>query len=141
MSSDFLKTVVETILPTYRLKPMDDEKFYPTKIKTISSKVLTESIESKMIGEKSIELWFDNPYEFELLAMDIADTIKIKCFESYQMTRYKIIVIVTVGQKKDQGVMISSRCLWDASTDNYVTVSYENQLIWSTAIVFGLYVD
>ena len=55
--------------------------------------------------------------------------------------RYKIIVQVTIGQMKDQGVKITSRSLWDTSTDNYATVSFQNEHIWASAIVFGLYTD
>jgi hypothetical protein len=120
---------------------VDDEKFYPTKIKNMSYKVLTETIASKLIEDKPIAHWTEHPEDYETLANDIADAIKVQCLESFKMTRYKIIVMVAVGQKKDQGVAISSRCLWDTSTDNYVSVSFQNQQIWSTAIVFGLYID
>lgn len=40
--------------------------------------------------------------------------------------RYKIIVQGTIGQLRDQGIRIASRCLWDVSTDNYTSVSYTN---------------
>ena len=40
--------------------------------------------------------------------------------------RYKIIVQVTIGELKDQGIRVASRCLWDVSTDNYTSVSYTN---------------
>ena len=55
--------------------------------------------------------------------------------------RYKVIVQVTIGQMKDQGVKITSRSLWDTSTDNYATVCFQNEHIWASAIVFGLYTD
>ena len=48
--------------------------------------------------------------------------------------RYKIIVQVTIGQMRDQGVRITSRSLWDTTTDNYATVSYQNQNIWASAM-------
>ena len=132
--------VVE-ILPTYLLKPQDDEKFYPTRIKDISYQVLSESMENRKLDEKCIKDWSHGTNDFETLTNEIADAIKIKCLESFKMTRYKLIVMVTMGQKKDQGVVISSRCLWDTSTDNYVTVYFQNQHVWSSALVFGLYVD
>ena len=40
--------------------------------------------------------------------------------------RYKIIVQVTLGEMKDQGVRSTSRCLWDPSTDNYASSSFKN---------------
>ena len=41
-------------------------------------------------------------------------------------TRFKIIVQTTIGQMRDQGIRIASRCLWDAATDNYASCSYSN---------------
>jgi hypothetical protein len=131
----------ETILPTYRLKPEDSEKFYPTRIKTISSQILAEIVANRKIDEVSLMNWSHASVEFENLANEIADSIKMKCLESLKMTRYKVIVTAYVGQKKDQGVIISSRCLWDTSTDNYVTVNFQNQHIWASVVVFGLYID
>jgi hypothetical protein len=41
-------------------------------------------------------------------------------------SRYKIVVQTTVGQMKDQGIRIASRCLWDPTTDNCVSCSFGN---------------
>lgn len=78
---------------------------------------------------------------FETLSKDIADKIKEKIKCTLHIPRYKLVTQVTVGQMKDQGVRITSRCLWDTSTDNYATASFQNQHIWASAIVFGLYTD
>ena len=32
-------------------------------------------------------------------------------------------------------------CLWDTSTDNYASVSFNNQTLWCCACVFGLYTE
>jgi hypothetical protein len=42
---------------------------------------------------------------------------------------------------RDQGIKISSRCRWDTTTDNFATVSFQNQQIFATAIVFALKTD
>jgi len=42
------------------------------------------------------------------------------------MPRYKIIVQGTLGQMKDQGVRVASRCLWDTSVDNYASTTFSN---------------
>ena len=46
--------------------------------------------------------------------------------EQCNIPRYKIVVQVTLGQMKDQGVRVASRCLWDTQTDNYASVEYSN---------------
>lgn len=42
------------------------------------------------------------------------------------LPRYKIIVQTTVGQMRNQGIRVASRCLWDLNTDNYASASYTN---------------
>jgi len=90
-----------------------------------------------------MEEWveYNTADDFESLSKDIADKIKTKCKNTLNLPRYKLIVQVTIGQKKDQGVSITSRCLWDTSTDNYASVSYQDAFIWASALVFGLYIE
>lgn len=45
-------------------------------------------------------------------------------------SRFKIIVQTTVGEMKDQGIRIASRCLWDPTTDNYASCSFKNVRIY-----------
>ena len=132
---------VPTILePTYHLGPNENEKFSPSKAKTIAKEILVGELDGK-VDETSVENWADFGDELENLSKDIADKIKERCKQSLNIPRYKILVQVTIGQMKDQGVKITSRCLWDTATDNYATVSFQNQHIWASAIVFGLYAD
>lgn len=77
----------------------------------------------------------------QTLSKGIADKIKEQCKTAMNVPRYKIMVQVTIGQMKDQGIKITSRCLWDTTTDNYATVSFQNQHIWASAIVFAMYTD
>ena len=93
------------------------------------------------MDDKWIEDWEDFGEDFEALSKDIVNNIKDKCKKVMDIPRYKIIVQVSIGQMKDQGVCISSRCLWATSTDNYASASYQNQYIWASAIVFALYTD
>jgi hypothetical protein len=40
--------------------------------------------------------------------------------------RYKLIVQVVLGENRQQGVRVMSRCLWDPDTDNYASYSFKN---------------
>ena len=40
--------------------------------------------------------------------------------------RYKLVVDVSIGEFKGQGIRVGSRCIWDTTTDNFATVSYKN---------------
>ena len=55
--------------------------------------------------------------------------------------RYKIIVQAMVGQQKQQGVRVVSRCLWDPDSDSCSTYTYHSDTLWATVMVFGLYVE
>lgn len=40
--------------------------------------------------------------------------------------RYKFVVQVLIGEKKDQGVRMGTKCFWDAGTDNQATENFMN---------------
>ncbi len=93
------------------------------------------------VDEKWVDEWADFGDEFEALSKDISNKIKDNCKTTLALPRYKLIVQVSIGQMKDQGVRVTSRCLWETSTDNYAAATFQNQHIWASAIVFGLYTD
>ena len=132
---------MDIILPTYRLKPNENEKFYPSKVYTMVHEILSKEFDEAKVDEKWIEDWVDFGDEIEDLTKDLADKIKSGIKSKLNLPRYKLIVQVTLGQRKDQGVRITSRCLWDTSTDNYTSVNYQNAHVWVSALVFGLYTD
>lgn len=61
--------------------------------------------------------------------------------EHLSKSRYKIVVQTTLGQMKDQGIRVASRCLWDPSTDNYASAQFTNATIFCSVLVFALYMD
>ncbi|KAK1740460.1 dynein light chain [Skeletonema marinoi] len=125
-----IKTIVE---PTFRTTPEDACKLYPTKAKLIADEILCEKLENKSAD--------DVEFEFEELSKSIADEVKEKIKASMHIPRYKVLVQATIGTMKDQGVKITSRCLWDTSTDNYATASFQNEFIFASVLVFFLYTD
>lgn len=50
----------------------------------------------------------------------------IRILATLKLPRFKIVVQTVIGQMRDQGIRIASRCLWDTSTDNYASVQYKN---------------
>lgn len=40
--------------------------------------------------------------------------------------RYKYIVQVLIGERRDQGVYFGTRCFWDANTDNQASETFTN---------------
>lgn len=133
--------VIDIVLPTYILKPDKDERFYSSHVKKIIEEVISDELSCAEINSKWLEDWYDFDDEFEGLSKEIADKIRAKCISVLNLPRYKLIVQVTIGGRKNHGVRIASRCLWDTSTDQYASYSYQNDHLWVSAMVFGLYTD
>ncbi|CAM9824785.1 unnamed protein product [Pylaiella littoralis] len=122
--------VVEIVQPTYITKPAEDEKFYPSEVKAVAEKAVHAELQDKEYDGEEAKEW----------SLNIADTIR-EGVKTLNAPRYKIVVQVTIGQMKDQGVRVASRCLWDTATDNYTSVQFKNQSLWCSAMVFGVYTE
>lgn len=127
--------------PTYLLEPSESERFYPSRAKSIALDVLTTEISNAKIDDKFIEDWSEFSDDMEDLGKKVADHIKNRIREEMNIPRYKIVVQVSIGQRKNQGVCITSRCLWNTATDNFASAEFKNEYIWSNALIFGLYTD
>ena len=106
-------------------------RFYPSKAKLIGDKIISEELTGTTYDEEDAKNW----------SLNISDKIREAVHESLGDTRYKIVVQTTVGQLRDQGIRVSSRCLWDPTTDNYSTCSYSNATLFCSALIFALYTD
>jgi len=122
--------VIEVILPTYAMGPEQSEKFYPSLVRAACNSVLTRELASRDYDEDCVKDWIRS----------IGDSIK-NDVKLMNLVRYKVIVQVTIGQLKNQGVSIASRCLWDVAHDNYASVSFTNASLWANVMVFGVYTD
>jgi hypothetical protein len=141
-NNDNTKSAIELLEPTYRTKPSEDERFNADKAKTIATEILERELDAtKADADKQVEEWADFSDGFESLSKSIADKVKAKCREELHCPRHKILVHLAISQRKDQGVSVISRCLWDTGTDNYASASYRNEAIWASCIVFGLYTE
>lgn len=74
------------------------------------------------------------------MSTKIAEEIK-KRVKELNIPRYKVVVQVALGEKREHSVRVSSRCLWSSETDNYASSNYSNEYMWGVAIVFGCYVE
>ena len=46
--------------------------------------------------------------------------------KAQNIPRYKIVVQVALGEMREQGVRVASRCLWDPVTDNHASAAFTN---------------
>ena len=72
------------------------------------------------------------------LANELSTSIK-DGVKATGLQRYKLCVHVTLGQRGGQAMRCASRCLWDTSTDNFVSEGYENDTLFATCQVSAPY--
>jgi len=112
--------------PTYRMEPKT--KFDPDVVEEITEKILKLRLE----GFKY------SPILCSTMSRMLSDEIKDKV-KALNFDRYKIVVLVFIGEKNNQGLVISSRCAWDDKFDNSATTTYQSDSMHCTATVFGIY--
>ena len=49
--------------------------------------------------------------------------------------------MITIGQKKDQGVRVGSRFLWDADRDSFCAVDWSNKHLYAVGTVYAVYYE
>ena len=55
--------------------------------------------------------------------------------------RYKIVVVVQIGQNTNQGVRVASRCLWDDKRDTFASASFSNKHMWAVGEVYAVLME
>merc|ERR1719471_2182076 len=99
--------VIKQYEPTYLLKPSAEERFYPSEARRIAEEVTNEVLAGKSwLGEEET-VW----------SVQIAEQVKARIKAELNIPRYKVVVQVTLGEVKNQGVRVASKCLWDADSD------------------------
>lgn len=63
----------------------------------------------------------------------------IACRADLGLLRYKIMVHVTVGENKGEGVRVGTRCLWDPVCDNMATHTVVNDTLFAVCTAYGAY--
>ncbi|KAG4095924.1 hypothetical protein H8356DRAFT_1684689 [Neocallimastix lanati (nom. inval.)] len=126
---------------TYQLKP--EKKFSSYEVK----KMLDELLQKKFVtihqeeDEDPETIYFQ--YETEKaqeMSKELANEI-LEEVKKFEYDRYKLVVDVTIGEYTGQGVRISSRAIWDTSTDSYASSTYRHGNVFVSAIVFGCYYE
>lgn len=69
----------------------------------------------------------------------LADTIRNK-LKALGHTRYKFVVQVTIGERREQGIRSGTRCFWDSGTDCQATENFVNDNIFASATAYCLYI-
>ena len=113
---------------TYRLEP--PTKFQSDKVKQMIESALESHLKDETYEHKSCKQ----------LVLTLSEIIKNKVKELHYQN-YKIVCVVTIGQLKEQGFRMASRCCWDPTWDNFATGSYKNKTLFAIGSVWGVYYE
>ncbi|XP_005107262.1 tctex1 domain-containing protein 2 [Aplysia californica] len=112
--------------PSYRMTP--HRKFDCKKVEECIREVLEEKLENFPY----------NPKFCANMCKVLSDEIKSEV-KAMNFDRYKIVCTVQIGQRRDQGIYVTSLCAWDEKLDNFASYTFKNDKIFCTALVFGIY--
>lgn len=115
--------------PTYRMEPL--KKFQPKKV---------EDAIKEVVGERINDKTEYNPRISKMLTRVISEEVKQKV-KSLNFDRYKLVCMVTIGEKRDQTMLCTSRCIWDTRFDSYSAYTFENPRMFCTVTVYGIYAE
>jgi len=104
-----------------------------TKFTRREAEVIVTGIIKAQIGDK--------PYvhaDSLQLSKDISAAI-LAAIHDLDWVRSKLVVQVFIAEACNQGMRISSRCLWDPETDGFAEITHSSETMHVTAVVFGLY--
>ncbi|XP_046839667.1 dynein light chain Tctex-type 5-B-like [Xenia sp. Carnegie-2017] len=112
---------------TYKTEP--DRRFEVSTVKTIIEQTLSTLGDTIYESGRCRELCKN-------LSRLIEERVKQQKYK-----RYKIVCFVTIGELRNQGLHVVSRCVWDGEKDNFATAAYENSSILAVGTVYGVYMD
>ncbi|KAL8605866.1 hypothetical protein ACOMHN_040510 [Nucella lapillus] len=114
--------------PSYRMEPHN--KFNACKVEEVLKSMLEDRFSRFRYTPKICANMC------KIVGDEIKNRVKLMNFD-----RYKIVASVVIGQKKDQAIMACSRCAWDEKLDNFASYTFQNEHIFVTATVFGVYCE
>lgn len=83
-----------------------------------------------------------DPLTCKELSKNLAEEIKQDVKTYHNLSRYKLICIVNIGETKHQcDVRFGSRCLWNEKFDDFASSFYRNSHIFVVATIFGVYFE
>lgn len=113
---------------TYHMEPQ--KKFEHWKV----TEIIKKAFEEHMITSS-----YDREF-CQYMSKIIADSIKEQV-KSLQFSRYKIISVVSIGQKTGQSVRMASTFAWDSTFDCYAQYVFERADIYAFGVVYGIYCE
>ncbi|XP_032386981.1 dynein light chain Tctex-type 5 isoform X2 [Etheostoma spectabile] len=112
----------------------DNPRMTITMENTYQMDILKDVLTSYLQEEKYEGEWSQK------MTKTISEVIRARV-KDLMIPRYKIVVLVHIGQLTGQSMQISSRCLWDATNDTFASYSFKNSSLFGVATVYAVYFE
>lgn len=115
---------------TYKLAPDHVYHFVPHKVQNVAQNVLEEILKDKEY----------DPTTVPALVKRIVEKTKERTKE-LKMLRHKIVVHAVVGERGEQSLKATSRCLWNDKFDSHTSAEYQNKHLFAVVTVYGIFFE
>ena len=107
-------------------------------LKDFDSEIESKDELKQIISEELTRALNDCDYESEkcvgqCIAISQAVESKVKRLKGIDT---KVVVVVYIGEIRDQGIEVTTQCLWNPEDDSFATSSYRNKTLFSLCTVF-----
>ncbi|XP_045778018.1 dynein light chain Tctex-type 5-A-like isoform X2 [Maniola jurtina] len=120
--------MVRTYQPTYQLHSR--KRFNIEDVEKTLQRIVTSELEEVEYSDKTAAD----------LCLSLTENIRTAIKEE-NYDRYRIIVVVSIGQRRQQSVHVFHSFLWDHERDGYVSYNFENCHMFANVVVYGIYFD
>ena len=137
---DFIKE--DPIVPTSSTRPSQNIRFentYQLEPHQTFPYAKAQSIITKLLESTLVDVTYDAS-ECAQLALSLSEKIKNQLKE-LNIPRYKLVSLVHIGQKNEQGLSVGSRCLWNHEQDTYTSANYCNRSLFAIGTVYACYFE
>ncbi|XP_034835213.1 dynein light chain Tctex-type 5-A-like [Maniola hyperantus] len=120
--------MVRTYQPTYQLNSR--KRFSIEDVEKTLQRIVTSELEELEYSDKTAAD----------LCLSLTENIRTAIKEE-NYDRYRIIVVVSIGQRRQQSVHVFHSFVWDHERDGYASYNFENCHMFANVVVYGIYFD
>ncbi|CAF1109472.1 unnamed protein product, partial [Didymodactylos carnosus] len=113
---------------TFRMEPDDDRRIEIANVKRIGN----------LVVESAIKDYQYDPNNAKLFTSRLSEQLRYH-MKQLPSNRFKYVIHVCMGQKQNQDLRVTSRCLWDLKCDRHVTIVKETKDCYLTVTIFCIY--
>lgn len=125
-----------------KFPPGEPDSFHDTAdLEDFKDELETQEIIRRVIVEELNRFLSEVDYQGERCVTqctEISQAVESRV-KSITPEQTKVLSVVYIGEIRDQGIEITSQCLWDPDTDNFVSASFRSDTLFAVCTVFTVH--